>query len=97
MQNSFDLHEKPVSSTVESYSPKSITASKSVVLDVQKQEGKVSSFGSISGCFRRKRMKSADRLGASYQLLPFSTGQRHARDRYLMKARRPHDEHTGQT
>ena len=97
MQNSFDLHEKPVAATIESYAPKSVTASKSVVLDVQKQEGKVLLSEASVVVSGGRGMKSADNWAPLTELAALLDGATACSRPVSDEGWRPHDEHTGQT
>lgn len=97
MQNSFDLHEKGVNAVVESYSPKNVIPSKTVVLDVQKLEGKVLLSEASVVVSGGRGMKSADNWAPLTELAALLDGATACSRPVSDEGWRPHDEHTGQT
>lgn len=96
-QNSFDLIETGGSVTVETFEPAASVEVKTVVKDVQKQEGKLLLTDAEIVVSGGRGMKSADNWGPLEELAEVLGGATACSRPVSDEGWRPHGEHTGQT
>jgi electron transfer flavoprotein alpha subunit len=97
MQNSFDLAERKVTPSIESFAPKSSASIKTEVLEVQKLEGKILLSEASVVVSGGRGMKSADNWAPLTELASLLDGATACSRPVSDEGWRPHDEHTGQT
>lgn len=97
MPNSFDLKENRVDAAVEDYRPATVPASKTEVIEVQRQEGKVLLSEASVVVSGGRGMKTADNWAPLVELASLLEGATACSRPVSDEGWRPHEEHTGQT